>query len=369
MELYFVGANLRLARSFCGLTLEELAERVGKSKQFIHKLETNVDRPTDSLAAQLADSLNVLPEFFYQSNVNAIVEDQVHFRKLRTTKVAAKQKAIAKGQLFKQLVDFCDQRLKLPAYGYTEQTIASLEDVERAAEHLRSHLGVGLGPVQNMTRLAENAGTFVTTFQDVSPDVDALSIACARPVIVRNEQERYACRLRFDVAHEIGHFVMHGGVITGDRQTEAEANRFAGAFLLPRSSFPKEFPISATGRISWKTLSEVKLRWKVSKAAMLMRARQLHLIDDYQLKGAFIYLKNSKQAKKETEDDLIDIERPILLDKAVRLITRHYGISLTDIASELKVKLPCITEFLSQDTLDELLQPESVSRVPRLSLV
>lgn len=369
MENFFVGANLRLARVFIGLTLEEVAEQVGKSKQFIHKLETNIDRPTESLAIQLADCLDVLPQFFYQSTSNAIVEEQIHFRKLRTTKVAIKQKAIAKAEIFKHLVDFCDQRLELPAYNFLERSVSSLEDIERASETLRDHFALGTGPIQNITRVAENAGTFVTTFQGISSGVDALSIAATRPIIVRNEEERFSCRLRFDVAHEIGHFVMHSGILTGDRQTESEANRFGGAFLMPRNTFSKEFPVSTTGRISWKAMSEVKLRWKVSKAAMLMRARQLFLIDDYQLRGAIINLKNNRESKKEIEDDSIAIERPVLLDKAIRFITRHYGMSLDDIARELNVKTRYVAEFLSQDTIDELTLPSNVVRFPKLSLV
>ena len=364
MEPFFVGSNLRLARTFSGFTLDEVAEQVGKSKQFIHKLETNLDQPTEGLAALLADSLDVYPDFFYDRNPLNIAEDQFHFRKLRTTKAASKQKALAKGEIFKRLVDFLDARLDLPTYEFIERSVASLEDIESAAESLRAHLGLGVGPIQNITRVAENAGAFVTTFQGISAEVDALSITANRPVIVRNEEDRYSCRLRFDIAHEIGHFVMHGGVVTGDRATESEANRFGGAFLLPRSSFAKEFPISASGRISWKTLAEVKLRWKASKAAMLMRARQLQLIDDHQLRGAIIKLKNGSEAKKEAEDDSIEIERPILLDKAIRLVTRHYGLALDDIAKELKVKTRFITEFISQDTIDELTLPKNVVRLP-----
>lgn len=366
METFFVGSNLRLARSFLGFTLEEVAEKVGKSKQFIHKLETNLDQPTDELLAALAENLNVHPQFFFYHNPIEIAEEQFHFRKLRTTKVGSKQKALAKGEIFKRLVDFLETKLDLPQYDFIERSVASLEDIEAAAEALRSHFGLGSGPIQNITRVAENAGAFVTTFQGISSEVDALSIAASRPVIVRNEVDRYACRLRFDIAHEIGHFVMHSGMLTGDRVTESEANRFGGAFLLPRSSFVKEFPVSSSGRISWKTLSEVKLRWKVSKAAMLMRARQLSLIDDRQLRGAIIKLKNESESRKESEDDSIEIEKPILLDKAVRLVTRHYGMSLDDIALALGLKTSFIFEFLSQDTIEELTLPANVLRFPSI---
>lgn len=363
MESFFVGANLRLARNFLGLTLEEVGEQVGKSKQFIHKLETNLDRPTETLAIALSECLDVYPDFFYDRSALPVEEEQFHFRKLRTTKVAIKQKALAKGEIFKRLVDFLETKLDLPRYDFTEHSVACLEDIEIAAEGLRSHLGLGSGPIQNITRVAERSGAFVTTFKGVSREVDALSISAARPVIVRNEDERYACRLRFDIAHEIGHFVMHSGQLTGDRVTESEANRFGGAFLLPRSSFAKEFPVSAAGRISWKSLSEIKLRWKASKVAMLMRARQLSLIDDYQLRGAIITLKNGKEAKKEIEDDSIEIERPVLLDKAIRLVTRHYGLSIADIAKQMRVKESFITEFISRDTIDELTLPANVVRL------
>jgi len=365
MEKFFAGASLRLARTFSGLTLEELAEQVGKSKQFIHKLETNVDKPTEFLADQLASCLDVYPEFFYDVKSDAISEEQFHFRKLRTTKVAIKQKAIAKGEIFKRLIDFCDSRLDLPKYGFIERPVSTLEDIERAAEELRQHFGLGSGPIQNITRVVENAGTFVTTFKDISGEVDALSISAARPIIVRNENDKYACRLRFDVAHEIGHFVMHGGVQTGDRVTESEANRFGGAFLLPRSVFAKEFPVSSSGRISWKSLSEIKLRWRASKSAMLMRARQLGLIDDHQLRGGIIALKNNSEAKKEVEDDSIEIERPVLLDKSIRLITRHYGMSLEDIGRELNIKARYVSEFISQETIDELTLPFNVVRLKK----
>ncbi len=363
MEKFFAGASLRLARTFSGLTLEELAEQVGKSKQFIHKLETNVDKPTELLADQLASCLDVYPEFFYEVKSDVISEEQFHFRKLRTTKVAIKQKAIAKGEIFKRLIDFCDTRLDLPKYGFIELPVSTLEDIEGAAEELRQHFGLGSGPIQNITRVAENAGTFVTTFKDISGEVDALSISAARPIIVRNEDDKYACRLRFDIAHEIGHFVMHAGVQTGDRVTESEANRFGGAFLLPRSVFVKEFPVSSSGRISWKSLSEIKLRWRVSKSAMLMRARQLELIDDYQLRGGIIALKNNSEAKKEVEDDSIEVERPVLLDKSIRLITRHYGMSLEDIGRELNLKVRYVSEFISQETIDELTLPANVVRL------
>jgi hypothetical protein len=49
-----------------------------------------------------------------------------------------------------------------------------------------------------MTRLAEKLGAFVTSFDSVSDDVDALSVPLSRPFIVRI-QLKVPCRQRFDM--------------------------------------------------------------------------------------------------------------------------------------------------------------------------
>ena len=95
--------------------------------------------------------------------------------------------------------------------------------------------------------------------------------------------------MRFDIAHELGHLVLHEGHVTGDRKTESEANRFASAFLLPRSTFVKVFPKRGT-RIDWAGIRALKLEFQVSKAAILYRAKSLELLDDDQYRGAVITL-------------------------------------------------------------------------------
>ena len=67
--------------------------------------------------------------------------------------------------------------------------------------------------------------------------VDAFSLSNKRPLIVRNTAKVNPCRQRFDLAHEMGHLVMHQGIETGCRLTEDQANQFACALLMPRASF------------------------------------------------------------------------------------------------------------------------------------
>ena len=59
-------------------------------------------------------------------------------------------------------------------------------------------------------------------------------------------------------------------VLTGDRLTETQANRFASALLLPRSSFGADCRHAVRGsRLNWKGISELKKKWGTSKAAII----------------------------------------------------------------------------------------------------
>lgn len=359
MSQDFDGSNLRLARSAHNLSLADVGEAVGKSKQFIQRLEAGRDAPTDDLAERLAGLLKVEVSFFFPSTGYVLAENAYHFRKLIGTKVADKQSAIAKGELFRRVVSFIDTKLKLPKFDFPEYPIGTPDDAERAAEKCRAHWGLGIGPIGNMIRVIENAGAVVTTFEGSGREIDALSISSARPIVVMNSNEVSACRARFVHAHEIGHFVGHEGRLTGDKGSEAEANRFAGAFLMPRASFSKEFPQLRGGtQINWRALSELKLRWQVSKSGMLYRARQLGLLSDEQYRRAIIgHLYAKGERNSEIEDSSIPHEQPELLLNALRIMRDRLGISVDDVAHAVHLKKEMLARIAPQVGALEPVEP------------
>lgn len=347
MEQVFNGANLRLSRVFHGLSLDDLAGQVDKSRQYLHKLETDQGEPTPALAADLATALKVRQSFFYRQPALPLTEENVHFRKLFTTRSVIKQVAMAKAEMFLQLVAYLDEQLKLPKVSIpTIPNLSSFDEIEQAAETCRRYWELGLGPIDNMVRVAERAGALVTSFASVSAEVDALSLVSKRPIIVRNEAKQSACRQRFDIAHELGHFVMHAGQQTGDRVTESQANRFSSAFLIPRSMMLSHWPKAKGSRLDWIGIREFKMTWKVSKAALLYRARQLELIDDNQYKSGVITLRRTGEASGEKEDRLIPLEVPKVTSQALQTLITKGGRSPHQVADDLGWTLELLEEIV-----------------------
>jgi Zn-dependent peptidase ImmA (M78 family)/transcriptional regulator with XRE-family HTH domain len=354
MQASFSGAALRMARLLKGYSLEDVAVRVGKTRQYISKLEVGSGAPAGELSAALALALDVMPSFFESHcSPSPISEEQVHFRRLATTKVSVKQVALAKASMMQCIVGAIENHLQLPPVRIPQfdNTVTAIE-IEKAAEHCRHEWGLGLGPISNVTRLAENIGAVVTTFSGVSSEVDALSFVGERPIIVRNDAKESACRQRFDIAHELGHCVMHSGRVTGDRVSESEANRFASALLVPRAMMLKLFPRSRGTFLDWKGISEFKLTWKVSKAALLYRARQLELISDELYRRGAISLRRG-EATREREDDQIPLEQPRLLHRSITLLREQLGITLPVLAAQLGVTTQLLLALLNED-LDKI---------------
>ncbi|KQW60466.1 helix-turn-helix domain-containing protein [Variovorax sp. Root411] len=343
----FIGTNLRLIRLFHDLSLTDLGEQVGVSKQFLSRVETGAEVASAHLEAALAETLEVLPEFFYRIDPNPIVDEQCHFRRQLTTKVALRQVARARGEMLKRLVGVLDEHVELPQYQVCEADAESPETIERAAEMFRSLFGLGLGPLSNVTRIAENAGAVVLRVCGLAPEIDAVSFATKRPLIALNGDGRSACRERFGVAHELGHFSLHIGVLTGDRLTETQANRFASALLMPRSTFATECRLALRGtRLNWPGLSELKLRWGVSKAAIIFRGRQLGVFSDDQARAGYVGLNRHGEALKESEDHLIANEKPEVIAESLKVMKEHYGVPQSAVAREMRVQPRLLQDLL-----------------------
>lgn len=361
----FYGAKLRQARLLAGLSLEELGTLVAASRQFVHQLETGAKEPTQAMSDALAAALAVEASFFALPSLNPVREEDCHFRRLSSAPRALIAQAIARGTTLEALVEAVEAKVRLPEVNFPEYTgPRSAEIIEQEAEAARQYWGLGIdAPITNITRVLENAGAIVVQFDDLTDRIDALSMARRRPIVVRSTAKVAGARLRFDLAHEMAHLVLHQGVATGDSVTEGEAHRFAGAFLIPRHAFAREFP-RARRTLDWSSLFAMKLRWKMSVRAICRRALDLGLIDAAQYRTANIQLVKTGQAKSERFDQQIPLEEPELLSTALNWLAERDAVALHRLAAELGVTPPLFSLLTG---LKIPSSPENVTFLGRLT--
>lgn len=346
-DRFFVAHKLKLARNFHGYSLEEIGEKVAATRQYIQQLESRAKIPSGEMVAALADALDVEPLFFYQTDLTLPAEEECHFRSRQAKTIAVKNQALSQAALLENLVDELDEVIDFPIINIPSITSDQM-DIESIAENVRNSWGLGINaPILDMTLAAENAGIVVGYFGDLSEKIDAFSKHGRRPIIVRNPSKESVCRMRFDIAHECGHLVMHQGRETGDKETEAEANRFASAFLLPRGAFISEFPRSS--RFNWSVIYDLKLRWKVSAAAIVRRAYDLGLIDAAAYRRASIHMSKTGQAKQEYYDDIIPMESPRLLNDSISALQSQSPQLIKRIMGRMGVKSKIIERLVGCD--------------------
>ena len=154
-----------------------------------------------------------------------------------------------------------------------------------AAQTLRAQWGLGQAPVTNVLHLLEAKGVQVYWFVEQSPYVDAVSFwRDAQPFVLLSQRLRGGERARFDLAHELGHLVLHRRVHDLDgQQVENEADRFASSLLLPEDQFRAECPKFPT----LNQLLNMKERWRVSLQAMVRRCRDTGIMSQWQYECAF----------------------------------------------------------------------------------
>lgn len=285
----FSGERLQLAREFTGLTQAKLGAEIAASHGLVSMYEKGrqIDPPPDLVEA-FGLVLGFEPGFFYEPVKDLFREEQCSFRHRRSTPEKMKTQIRAHATLIGMAIDCLRAHFSLPKLDVPQIAAKDASAIEGAAEEVRAHWRLGIeGPIMQVGRALENAGVVIVPHLVDSKKVDAFSRCGPTSVIFLNQAIQSTSRWNFDIAHECGHLVMHQGITTGDGETEAAADRFASAFLLPRKAFSREF---ATAPFSWNHVFDLKKHWQVSAAAIVRRAYDLRLIGAVTYRQAYKYM-------------------------------------------------------------------------------
>lgn len=270
--LAFEPERLRLARELKEWSQADLAARLDVTPAAVSQFETGVTKPGAEALGRMTSALGVPVEFF------SLPVTETHdgfFRSLRRTSVSHRRRARALAHIAHDLA-VAAVAPELPLVQIPQIPVSGLqaprEELEEIATQVRREFRIPGGPVTDVVRVLEERGILVIRLPLDTADVDAFSLPFHdRPVAVLGTDKNDRARSRFDAAHELGHLVVHGDQIWGVKEVEQQAHAFAAAFLMPAEDIRDELP----DRADWPSLFELKQKWQVSLAALLMRARNL----------------------------------------------------------------------------------------------
>jgi Zn-dependent peptidase ImmA (M78 family) len=205
----------------------------------------------------------------------------------------------------------------LPKFNVPSLPVAQQAHIEASAEQAREYWNLGIdGPIPSMVDVLESAGVMLTVAdKSTAEKVDAFSRYGKTSVVVLNTAKESPSRSFFDTAHEAAHGILHYGQPPKPHdQKEDEAQRFAGAFLMPKRAFMRDY--WSKGRIDWYNTLEMKHRWGTSIAAILVRAYHLNCISAAVYRTAWRDL--SARGWRTDEPDEPEPQFPKLFDLAIQ---------------------------------------------------
>ncbi len=327
--------RLTEAREAKGLTMADLARLLDVSRQAISAFEKGQKNPSFETLTQISRVLGFPERFFLSTSSSPMIDGAVHFRSRSSTSKKERLMGRTKGRWVSLILNEMTKyatlpETKLPDLEISDFELLSKADIEGLATQVRRFWGLGDGPIRSLTQLLENNGIVVANIYS-GEKVDAFSFWSENTPIIVTDKSKTAVRMRFSIAHELGHLVMHQAVdddYIDDKdlfnKVEAQANYFAACFLMPANSFSNEY---FSPNLS--ALIKLKERWIASVAAITHRASSLRLMSDNQKE--YVFRQLAPYRKREPLDDVIPREEPKLINKLANLLDEHNVIKKQDL--------------------------------------
>ncbi|WP_221090171.1 helix-turn-helix domain-containing protein [Deinococcus aquaedulcis] len=366
----FVGTRLKQAREVFGLSVESLGDMLGVSRQAVDQFEKGKE-PSLEVLLKLCSILNKPTSYFVRPVTASYADETIFFRKLKKAPAVEIKSARSIADWIGEVVCLLDEEINFPEVNLPRNLIRHKnplqitdEEIELAANNLRSYWCLADLPVENVIALLEANGIIVVRMNFHSHDVDGFSVwdkKIDRPIVVLNSDKASAVRSRFDAAHELGHLVMHRWISKDDlkaydKELERQAHYFASCLLLPEEPFKQQL-----FTISMLELRALKAYWKVSIAAMIKRLESLNIIDKDESRRIWANYNRRGWKTEEPFDKEWEAESPVLLKEAVELLIESESYNRMQLLERLFPDENYLAKFTNLD-------PEFYRPVPVVSV-
>jgi Zn-dependent peptidase ImmA (M78 family) len=309
---------LILARQYRAMSQGELAERVKGvlNQPRLSRIENGLYAPSADELDALARALLVRTEFFFHS-ANRRSSPTAYHRKRQKLSQTDWARIYARAEVYRLMLGVLlrsanvETSRALPPYRDPEDANGRVEDIAR---DIRQFWMLPRGPVADVTRAIESAGIVVVAYDFGTDLIDGFSQHRNEdfPAIIFTNTRQPKDKLRFTLAHELGHLVMHR---MPNPEMEIQANRFAAEFLMPTEDIR-----SMLHSFSIERLIDLKRHWKTSMQAIVRKARDVGKMDERKYRYYNYEISRRGMKRNEAGEITEAIEIPTMFK---RLIQAH----------------------------------------------
>jgi Zn-dependent peptidase ImmA (M78 family)/DNA-binding XRE family transcriptional regulator len=339
-------------REFAGLSKTDLAQKLEVSVAAVSQWEDGSKKPTTENLVSIAQVLGVDVKLLMKPVPSVVLTRRgpTIFRAQSAAKTSQmKRRAYRFAEMASELFMSLEKWVSFPKI---ELPRVIPSNVEKAAADCRKAWGLGNLPITQLGELFESKGIRLCTAEFGDDRCDAYScIIDGRPFTFLGTEKQDRARARFDIAHELGHLLLHqhlseDDILKNSNEIEKQANMFASAFLMPAETFSKD--VVDTSVEGFKRL---KPKWGVSIQAMVYRARTLELISEETYERHFrnMSARGWRKAKSEPLDETIPLVNRSLGKSSLELLENNNVINIWEFLSDLPLPKTVFQSVFERD--------------------
>lgn len=309
--------QLTFARQYRGLTQTALSAKIpGLSQSNLSKYEKGLEVLSDDVLSRIMSVLN-FPIGFLDLKIDNSIECR-HYRKKASIGAVDRDKIDRFVSIAAYCIDWISEFVEFPPFQFKYIDVESGATPEEIAMQVRRQFKMGIYPIEDICNFMERNGIFIYFWDCPYDDFDGVSLITDKGnhlVVVNRNRDND--RIRFSLAHELGHVIMHqcyDFVVLEVRNKEKEAHRFAAEFLMPEQGIK-----GSLLNLKFSQLPVLKEYWLTSMASIIERAKILNQINESKYKTLRIELSRRAWIKKEPYTVYID--KPTVIQKIYNLLT------------------------------------------------
>lgn len=360
----YYGKKLTELRELYCLSKKDLAEKLNLTEQSIWLYENDSVIPKIEVYNQLKSLFNVETSYLFSNdylNTQSFSADKIAFRSKGRIPRKKEKNELAYLAFIDYYIDYFEEPLiipEAPIISLQNECITTINNFQNSEKNERiSDIAImarnklELEDNKDLMYILERSGIYIVE-KNNGTEIESYSAITSegRPYIILGTEKKSAVKRNFDLAHELGHIVLHSEIAMSELSTDElkviddEASYFAYVFLLPADEFKNDF-VKLRHKSNPNYYLDLKRKYLVSIVALESRANELKLMT-YEQNRYFRDLVTRKKYKIiEPLDDELPPIRPGRIRSLVKLDLDNAVFELSSTLQEFNI-LPSFLEKL-----------------------